>query len=52
MEALQGTVSRQQAQLKQLVRGEYRGHLNLVIDKQNDTEELVSSLQSDLRSIK
>ena len=51
MEVLQGTARRQQAQLEQLV-GEYRGQLNLVMDKQNKTEELVSSLQSDLRSIK
>ena len=51
MEVLQGTAHRQQAHLEKLVR-DYKGQLNLMMSKQNETEEFVSVLQSDVQSIK
>ena len=50
MEALQGT-AHYQTQLEQLI-GEYRGQLELVMNKQTEMEKLVGSLQSDIHSIK
>ena len=51
MEALQGTARQQQAHLDKLV-GYYKGQLDMIVVKQNETEELVGALQTDVRSIK
>ncbi len=51
MEALQGTARQQQAHLEKLV-GDYKGQLDVVMSKQNETEELVGALQIDVHSIK